>query len=119
MDEPTARGSGPFPNSLIDPFFERFRAILADANSLRSGPLLIAFLSGLGLICGITIFTGAVPTRVAGHDLLFLMDNGWRGWPPNRIGGFCINANNRQRCDVYSYLMQSRRAGSMSSGMCQ
>ena len=32
----------------------------------------------LFLICGTTVFVGAVPTRVFGHDIFFLLDNGWR-----------------------------------------
>lgn len=29
-------------------------------------------------ICGAAVFIGAVPTRVFGHDIFFLLDNGWR-----------------------------------------
>ncbi|HZD41169.1 MAG TPA: hypothetical protein VE131_10635 [Terriglobales bacterium] len=29
-------------------------------------------------ICGTAVFIGAVPTRVFGHDVFFLLDNGWR-----------------------------------------
>lgn len=29
-------------------------------------------------ICGTAVFIGAVPTRVFGHDIFFLLDNGWR-----------------------------------------
>ncbi len=36
------------------------------------------FLSGLLLICGTTAFIGAVPTRLFGHDIFILLDNGWR-----------------------------------------
>lgn len=30
------------------------------------------------MICGAAIYTGAVPTRIFGHDVFFLLDNGWR-----------------------------------------
>jgi hypothetical protein len=36
------------------------------------------FLSCLIVICGTAIFIGAVPTRIFGHDIFFLLDNGWR-----------------------------------------
>jgi len=36
------------------------------------------FFAGLALICGTTALVGAVPTRVFGHDIFFLLDNGWR-----------------------------------------
>ena len=29
-------------------------------------------------MCGTAVFIGAVPTRVFGHDIFFLLDNGWR-----------------------------------------
>jgi hypothetical protein len=30
------------------------------------------------VICGTAFFIGAVPTRVCGHDIFFLLENGWR-----------------------------------------
>ena len=30
------------------------------------------------MICGAIAFTGAVPTRVYGHDIFTYLDNGWR-----------------------------------------
>jgi hypothetical protein len=36
------------------------------------------FLSCLIVICGTAVFIGAVPTRIFGHDIFFLLDNGWR-----------------------------------------
>lgn len=36
------------------------------------------FLSFLVMICVTAIFIGAVPTRIFGHDMFFLLDNGWR-----------------------------------------
>lgn len=30
------------------------------------------------MICGTAVFIGAVPTRIFGHDIFFLLDNGWR-----------------------------------------
>ena len=38
----------------------------------------LLFLSCLLLICAITAYIGAVPTRRYGHDIFFLLDNGWR-----------------------------------------
>ena len=36
------------------------------------------FLCCLVVICGTAVFIGAVPTRIFGHDIFFLLDNGWR-----------------------------------------
>ena len=38
----------------------------------------VLFVTGLLLISGGAAFIGAVPTRVYGHDIFFLLDNGWR-----------------------------------------
>jgi hypothetical protein len=40
---------------------------------------------GLLLICGATALTGAVPTRMFGHDTFFLLDNGWRAISGQRV----------------------------------
>src|SRR6266404_143581 len=45
---------------------------------VRSFRLRTSFFIGLVLICGATALTGAVPTRMYGHDIFFLLDNGWR-----------------------------------------
>lgn len=45
---------------------------------VRPWQLQTAFLVGITLICGTTALVGAVPTRVFGHDIFFLLDNGWR-----------------------------------------
>ena len=36
------------------------------------------FLCCLVVICVTAVFIGAVPTRIFGHDIFFLLDNGWR-----------------------------------------
>ena len=38
----------------------------------------IFFLCCLTAIVGATFFVGAVPTRIFGNDIFFLLDNGWR-----------------------------------------
>jgi hypothetical protein len=38
----------------------------------------VVFPACLVAICGAAVFIGAVPTRVFGHDIFFLLDNGWR-----------------------------------------
>ena len=38
----------------------------------------VLFFCSLALICGVAFFIGAVPTRCFGHDIFFLLDNGWR-----------------------------------------
>ncbi|UPU34322.1 hypothetical protein M1B72_12765 [Geomonas paludis] len=39
---------------------------------------LLLFLLFLVGICAAAVYTGAVPTRKFGHDIFFLLDNGWR-----------------------------------------
>jgi hypothetical protein len=36
------------------------------------------FLICLAILCGATVLTGAVPTRIYGHDIFFLLGNSWR-----------------------------------------
>jgi hypothetical protein len=38
----------------------------------------LCFFCCLALIIGATFFVGVVPTRAFGHDIFFLLDNGWR-----------------------------------------
>ncbi len=38
----------------------------------------VLFFCCLIAICGAAFFIGAVPTRGFGHDIFFLLDNGWR-----------------------------------------
>ncbi|TSK09038.1 MAG: hypothetical protein FPO08_07000 [Geobacter sp.] len=38
----------------------------------------VLFLACLGAVCAAAAYVGAVPTRKFGHDLFFLLDNGWR-----------------------------------------
>jgi hypothetical protein len=48
------------------------------ARDVRPWRLRAVLFAGLALICGTTALVGAVPTRVFGHDIFFLLDNGWR-----------------------------------------
>lgn len=49
-----------------------------DPKALTPARLLFLFFSGLALICGVTVFIGAVPTRIYGHDIFVPLDGGWR-----------------------------------------
>ncbi|MGB9458364.1 MAG: hypothetical protein WCB12_20115 [Bryobacteraceae bacterium] len=64
--------------SLTETYFERFLSLWQGLQALQPPRLIMVFLAGLALICGATVFIGAVPTRVYGHDIFFLLDNGWR-----------------------------------------
>ncbi|HEY9140228.1 MAG TPA: hypothetical protein VIN93_05015 [Bryobacteraceae bacterium] len=64
--------------SLTEICFERFLSLWQGPQALQPPRLMMVFLAGLALICGATVFIGAVPTRVYGHDIFFLLDNGWR-----------------------------------------
>src|SRR5258708_20645244 len=59
-------------------YFEKFLTVWQGADKLAPRTLLLIFFAGLGLICGTTALIGAVPTRIYGHDIFFLLDNGWR-----------------------------------------
>ena len=63
--------------ALADIYFGWFHTVWG-ANEVRPRRLFAAFFSGLALICGATALMGAVPTRLFGHDIFFLLDNGWR-----------------------------------------
>ncbi len=49
-----------------------------DPKALTPARLSFIFFSGLALICGVTVLTGAVPTRIYGHDIFIPLDGGWR-----------------------------------------
>jgi hypothetical protein len=57
---------------------ERFLAALPEAGFLSERLLLLVFLTGLVLICGVTAFIGAVPTRMYGHDVFITLELSWR-----------------------------------------
>jgi len=64
--------------SLAERCFGRFLTLWHGTAALRPARLTLLFFAGLALICGATAFIGAVPTRIFGHDIFFLLDNAWR-----------------------------------------
>ena len=57
--------------------FNRFLALWQNPRTSSRVPLFV-FLTGLAVICGAAVFTGAVPTRIFGHDVFIPLDIGWR-----------------------------------------
>ncbi len=57
---------------------DRVEKCLALWVGLSGKQVAIACSIGLLLICGTAAFIGAVPTRIYGHDIFFLLDNAWR-----------------------------------------
>src|ERR1700693_6351930 len=57
---------------------ERFTSKWQDSNGKPPRWLAVVFILGLLTICGAAALTGAVPTKVFGHDIFFQLDNGWR-----------------------------------------
>jgi hypothetical protein len=64
--------------SITQIYFERFLTKWQDSNGIPPRWLALVFFSGLAAICGAAVLTGAVPTRIFGHDIFFQLDNGWR-----------------------------------------
>lgn len=64
--------------SVAAAIFDGFLAVWQATDRLPPPKLLLVLLAGLGSICGVIAFIGAVPTRIYGHDIFFLLDNGWR-----------------------------------------
>lgn len=62
--------------SLIYRIAQIFRVELSDRYTINWYHL--GFFCCLALIIGATFFVGVVPTRIFGHDVFFLLDNGWR-----------------------------------------
>jgi hypothetical protein len=60
------------PAFLLDPFLKLWQ----DSKSPLRPTILFSL--GLGLICGVTVFIGAVPTKVFGHDVFIPVELGWR-----------------------------------------
>jgi hypothetical protein len=65
-------------NSLTQAIFERFLTVWQDSKALSLTRLLAVFFAGLAVICGVTAFIGAVPTRIYGHDIFTYLATGWR-----------------------------------------
>ena len=65
-------------NSITQSYLERFLSAWQDSKGLSPRRLRIVFFAGLALICGVTAFIGAVPTRICGHDIFIPLENGWR-----------------------------------------
>jgi len=63
----------PFPKLLLKYFLSFWEA--SRGGILRRWYI---FPGCLIAMCGTAVFIGAVPTRVFGHDIFFLLDNGWR-----------------------------------------
>jgi hypothetical protein len=63
--------------SFVDNYGDLFLTVWG-AQEVPPWRLRAAFFAGLALICGATALMGAVPTRLFGHDIFFLLDNGWR-----------------------------------------
>lgn len=78
MDAPLASPSQDLSQSRAEIFVDRLLAAWQDPKALSPAWLLVVFFSGLALICGVTVFIGAVPTRVFGHDIFVPLDGGWR-----------------------------------------
>jgi hypothetical protein len=70
----TAAGAN---RSFADIYVDWFLTVWG-VQEVRPWRLRAAFFAGLALICGATALMGAVPTRLFGHDVFFLLDNGWR-----------------------------------------
>ncbi len=78
MENPTKAPPGASTNTGMEVYFERFLAVWQDSKALSGARLLIVFFAGLALICGMTALTGAVPTKIYGHDIFIPLDMGWR-----------------------------------------
>ena len=78
MDNLTITQAERVRNPLTGRYFERFLWVWQDSKGHSAARLLIAFFSGLALICGVTVLIGAVPTRIYGHDIFIYLGNGWR-----------------------------------------
>lgn len=50
----------------------------SDGSSAGNRRQTVLFLACLGAVCAAAAYVGAVPIRKFGHDLFFLLDNGWR-----------------------------------------
>jgi len=70
--------AAPGSANAIELLFERFLAVWQGFQAHSETRLRWIFFSGLVLVCGVTAFTGAVPTRIYGHDVFIMLDNGWR-----------------------------------------
>lgn len=59
-------------------FFARFPGLWLASNEQSRAQASAVFLVGLALICAATTLTGAVPTKMFGHDTFLPLEMGWR-----------------------------------------
>ncbi len=59
-------------------YLDRLLTAWQDPKGLTSARLLVVLIAGLILICSVAALTGAVPTRIYGHDVFVSLDAGWR-----------------------------------------
>jgi hypothetical protein len=64
--------------SAVAAYLDRLLASWQDPKVLTPARLVFVFFFGLVLICGVAALTGAVPTRIYGHDVFVPVDAGWR-----------------------------------------
>src|SRR5260370_42113817 len=78
IDSPTPRDTDAGSRRSFAAIYVHWFLTVWGAQEFRPWRFRAAFLAGLALIGGASALMGAVPTRLFGHDIFFLLDNGWR-----------------------------------------
>src|SRR3954447_18740120 len=78
LDNPISDQAGRVADSAVEVRLDSSMEVYRDPRGQQSSPLTVPFFAGLAVICGVTAFIGAVPTRIYGHDIFVWLAGGWR-----------------------------------------
>ena len=78
LENPIGHQAGRVADSDVEAHLEPSMEVYRDARWQQSSRLKVPFFAGLAVICGVTAFIGAVPTRIYGHDIFVWLAGGWR-----------------------------------------
>lgn len=78
MNTSITAGSREARTSELEAYTDRVLTGWQNSKLLSGVRLPAIFFAGLAVLCAATVFTGAVPTRLYGHDIFIPLDAGWR-----------------------------------------
>ena len=78
LDNPISDQAGRVAELGVEVCLEPSLEVRRESIGHQPSQLLVPFFAGLAVICGLTAFIGAVPTRIYGHDIFVWLAGGWR-----------------------------------------
>ena len=78
LDKPISDQAGRVAELGVEACLEPSLEVRRESIRHQPSQLLVPFFAGVAVICGVTAFIGAVPTRIYGHDIFVWLAGGWR-----------------------------------------